>query len=1078
MNGAFERVGTTATRLSLASFAGLLAASVSAALLVLPCLAGEKQADDLIERLRRAPPKEGARTIHALVRADRAAAYEAMHRLGALGDATSLRLAESLAAAYADVFGDRRPAGRIAVFRAWTPEERAERAEAVQRKKAAKEDYSDARPESALEKFESALATFERIGDEREVAWCTNAIAGVKVNIFGGEKAIGALREARDVVERVGDLRLLSVVENNLGVAYRAVGDLDSARSAIERSLVLTRELGDRAEEGRSLGTLAVIVGAQGDSDAELSLHQQATAIARESGDAETEALERLNLCRLHRDRGNPAGAVAECRRAAEIARRAGVASTEADASASLSLVLRELGRTEEGHRWLERARKLAASAESADLQATVACIRTMTLVEEGNAEAAIPILDAEVSSVRASGGLGLLSIILECRASALFDLGRYDDAMVDLRAAVEAATQSSDLSLLAWRRYYLGANLALLGDFPEALAELESASSLLGKTKSELGRCRVLRSLGFVRERSGDREEARKALEEALRCSTETGQAVDRATSLIDLANLDLRVGAAGAEAAVSRLEVAATLYHEQRNPAGWTECELLAAHAHLLSGNLPAARGLLDRLAPLGPTKRGASNEWRYQFLSARLSALEGDRAGAIRRCERAVAEVERARSGVRRPPWRAAILDDRIEPYRELVRLYLDNGEVENAYRVARLGKARDFAQKLVPPSFEDDAGTRGGEPIPPWSLPVVPSSQLRAVLRDREVLVDYFVLNDRVVAFVARRDGLKARRLTAPPAVVREIADLARYPGRPDPADAPVTAAWRQAMTRLGAALLDPLATDLANADEVLVVANEWLHSVPFPALRFDGRPMIEGRNVSLLPAAEALFSRRRAGSSARGMVALGDPDIGGRGTRLPGAAAEVLRVAALVPGAAWTRTGAEATETAYRARAPSSEWIHLAAHGRTDRLTPSRSRIELASDGGTDGGLTAEEIAARPIAARLVVLSGCDTGADVGLTGGDAPGDEREGLVRAFLKAGASSVVASLWEMDDATSADVLPELYRKLSPDLRPAAALGRLQRAMLRGEVRGADGRALDHPFYWAGLTVYGAGR
>lgn len=1053
-----------------------LTALLAAGLLAIPCLAGEQQADDLIEKARAARAGGSSRAIGLLVRGDRVAAYEAIHRLGAIGDHASIQLALAIATAYADVYADRRPLERIPVFRSWSSAQRASRAEAVRLKKDAMGEYADGRPETALGKFETALATFTRIGDEREVAWCRNAIAGTKVVLSGGDEAIRGLEVARNEIERVGDLRLLGVVEHNLGLALRGSGDLPAAKDSLERSLKLARDMGDRREEAHSLTSLGVVVGALGDVDQEISYQRQAASIARDVEDGETEALARQNLAVVHRDRGEMPSAVAEFRKAAEIARRIGADSAEADAASQLSLLLRELGRTAEARGWLARAEVIAEAAQSATLRSQVACIKTMALIEEGSAEAAMPILDASVAETRQAGDPGQLSIILECRAFGLYYLGRYEEAVADQRAAADAASQSSDVGLEAWRRQSLGAYLAILGDLPGALVELEAAAALHERTKSKLGRCRTLGILGALRDRAGDHERARKDLEEALRCATESGQAGDRAAGLYDLANLELKAGPSGAQAALARLREASEIFTRQKNPGSYTECELLAAHANLLAGNRGAAKEILDRIAHLGRAKRTPHNEWRYQYLRARVAVLDGNRAAAIRSCERAVDEVERVRSGVRPPPWRAAILDDRIEPYRELVRLHLETDDLEKAYRTARLGKARDFARRLVPPSLGDDGPNAVASPR--WAESVAQVSRLRALLRQREVLLDFFVLNDRVVVFVVKREGIAARRLSADPATLRALAEVARYPGRPDRADDPVTGAWRRATARLGTALLDPLAHDLGEADEVLVVPNAWLHSVPFPALSYEGRPLVERRTVALLPAAEALFSRRPPRRPGAGLLALGDPDIGGRGTTLPGAEFEIRRVASLASGSTWVRTGAEATEAAYVLRAPRSEYIHLAAHGRIDPLTPLRSRIELAGGGGADGRLTAEEIAALPVTASLVVLSGCETGSDVALAGGDSPGDEREGLVRAFLKAGAGTVVASLWETDDVVSADVFPEIYRGLSFRSNPAAAVSRLQRDMIQGVLRGAESQRLDHPFHWAGIVVYGAGR
>src|SRR5439155_17976655 len=118
------------------------------------------------------------------------------------------------------------------------------------------------------------------------------------------------------------------------------------------------------------------------------------------------------------------------------------------------------------------------------------------------------------------------------------------------------------------------------------------------------------------------------------------------------------------------------------------------------------------------------------------------------------------------------------------------------------------------------------------------------------------------------------------------------------------------------------------------------------------------------------------------------------------------AREVRRVAEIWGAGSVVATGSEASEAMLAQRAPGAEVLHIAAHGRIDRITPWRSRLDLAAGGGADGRLTAEEIAASGLGAARVVLSGCETAAESAVARDEAPGDEREGLVRAFLRAGA------------------------------------------------------------------------
>ncbi len=101
-----------------------------------------------------------------------------------------------------------------------------------------------------------------------------------------------------------------------------------------------------------------------------------------------------------------------------------------------------------------------------------------------------------------------------------------------------------------------------------------------------------------------------------------------------------------------------------------------------------------------------------------------------------------------------------------------------------------------------------------------------------------------------------------------------------------------------------------------------------------------------------------------------------------------------------------------------------------------------------------------EITARPLRARLVVLSGCET-----LEGRLYQGEGMMGLARAFLVAGAHDVVATRWPVGPAT-ADLMGEFYRRLAAGARPSEALQGAKRTL-----RAASATA--HPFYWAGFTL-----
>jgi CHAT domain-containing protein len=159
--------------------------------------------------------------------------------------------------------------------------------------------------------------------------------------------------------------------------------------------------------------------------------------------------------------------------------------------------------------------------------------------------------------------------------------------------------------------------------------------------------------------------------------------------------------------------------------------------------------------------------------------------------------------------------------------------------------------------------------------------------------------------------------------------------------------------------------------------------------------------------------------------------------------------------------------------ASREKATSNElsryrFVHFATHGVIDDSHPNLSGIVLsmydARGHEQDGFLRLHDIYSLDLPAELVVLSACNTG-----LGRDVRGEGFIGLVRGFMYAGAARVVASLWRVDDQSTAELMKRFYRgMLRENLSPAAALRAAQVEMSKYERWSA-------PYYWAGFVLQG---
>ena len=185
--------------------------------------------------------------------------------------------------------------------------------------------------------------------------------------------------------------------------------------------------------------------------------------------------------------------------------------------------------------------------------------------------------------------------------------------------------------------------------------------------------------------------------------------------------------------------------------------------------------------------------------------------------------------------------------------------------------------------------------------------------------------------------------------------------------------------------------------------------------------------------------------------------------------LPSSADEVRIAEAAFPGQKVdSLTGRSATEAAFKAeRLTQYRVIHLAVHGFADSTFPERAALILLSDpaAGEDGFLQASEIVQLRFDAQLVVLSACETAA------GPLQGQEGiANLSRAFLLAGARSVISTLWQVDDDASLFLMKHFYEHLSRNQSPALSLTAAKRDMLRTFGR----RAVSYE--WAAFTIEGA--
>jgi len=186
-------------------------------------------------------------------------------------------------------------------------------------------------------------------------------------------------------------------------------------------------------------------------------------------------------------------------------------------------------------------------------------------------------------------------------------------------------------------------------------------------------------------------------------------------------------------------------------------------------------------------------------------------------------------------------------------------------------------------------------------------------------------------------------------------------------------------------------------------------------------------------------------------------------------RLPYSGTEVTEISSSFPDAEKViYLGERASEEAVKKENLSNyKYIHFATHGIIDQKIASRSGIVLTLDENPDedGFLQMNEILNLKLDADLVTLSACQTG-----LGRLRKGEGIVGLTRAFMYAGTPSVVVSLWNINDRSTANFMKDFYSFLKEGSRTAESLRLSKLEMLKSRRK-----LYQHPFYWAPFVLIG---
>jgi CHAT domain-containing protein/tetratricopeptide (TPR) repeat protein len=910
----------------------------------------------------------------------------------------------------------------------------------------ANELSAEATPESwakAADKLHEAISHFETAREDAARGQAAYSLAYVQYGprdqytaaVRACEIAAEAFGRADDDVGVHNAATLRAAAEIELASSMKADTQRAEQRALyaeVDRRLAdsakffTARKLGIRAEYAVNMRAVRAV--SMGDYESAAPLFRQAVEMARTNEDVREQAQSLANLAAVHIYLGHVAQAAQEYEALLPLIDRTAQPYQYALTLGNFGFALIALG---------DFDRALALHAEALDIYAR--------LGEE----------DERAVELAALGGL-------------YFRMGDAQRALDTLEAAIFAQERISDIAGLAGTLRVAG-NVASALDRHRAALDYLERSARIDANPQSVARTRVLvagemRAIGKLEAaeaqlegplRSQDELVLSNALEERARIRLARGE---QRAAIDDLRHADAGYANLGLE--INRIDTSSAL-----------------SQALLSTGDVSGAIASADEaIGIVGRIRvKSANPEWRARFLSSRYSPYEARIAAAFaEEGENAtwhafrIAEDVRARSLADELTVGTNSALRNVDPREDELRARLTSLQLRLESRIQRQesGESGTFSiQRAIAETRAqlDAIRTRGGVAARASSLPESLALVKSRIPRDTAVLA-YFVGDSGGYAWLLTRDALRSARLPGRKPLEQLIlaAQREERSGKPDGTSA------RELGRKLLADLLDGV-----DERRLLILADGPLNSVPFASLPVspagDGL-LVDRFTIGNAPSLALAMATPTHGPSRNTRVAVVSdpiyaPDDGrlrlalnGAGhnmrgpappspnnlTRLPYSALEASAVAKAFGADDTIRLSGFDAVPSRVMQLPGKDLavLHFATHAVARADSPDQSALYL-SEYAPDGTLlpvsrlTPSDIARSGLRADLVVLSGCATG-----DGSALRGEGVLGLTYGFLANGSHSVVASLWPIEDASTARFMNEFYRAYREYGRAADAL------------------------------------
>ena len=936
-----------------------------------------------------------------------------------------------------------------------------------------------ARQEALAVRLRSARELREA-NDLSKAAQVLNEAGRLQLKLNLPQESLATFQESLALTDQVENKIARVDALNGAAAAYLHTGKYEDARPLIQQAITASEQNNYALGRAEAMLLLSVCENFTNHSQA-LKTANDALALWQTTGNTRGIIRSHLKVATYQYAQNSLDEATQSNETARTLANQAGFKELEAEALVSLGFIEYRKGTWSGVTKYLWDAGKLFEADSDPFMMTRILGTIAEAYLESGQLEIALQKYEEALEYVRKSKRPRAVTIVKWSIGRILFFAGKYPEALDKFQETLREAESLKEPALLGMCHEFLGRTEAAMGNHASALQNLEAAITFYTTSDNpmEIARSRAL--VGQVYENSERLVEAREFYRQALQTFESHSDRLNQSATLFALGRLEMK--SRNYEIAETHLRKSIEVTENMRRTS--TSLDLTAAFSATVHDRYQLyVQCLMRNHREPGSTSRVAQAFEMSESARARSLAelLRVNNTDLLSNLDPELSKKERSlRQRLRmKEDERVALLRKRYEKS-QLEKLDVEQEQLSTEYKnvLATINQRYPAFEQLTQPQS--------------WNLRRI---QEEVIGDDNTILLEFLLGPEKSYLWAVTRTSITSHELPSQSVItdaVKKVYELLKEPPKPENKNAS-----DQATKELAEMILSPVADQLQK-QRIIVAADDALNYIPFQILPVgpNAEPLVAQHEVINVPSASILGELRkesaRRGSRNKVLAAFGNPvfanqrqDVqiaSSRGIEIKGDSGDLTSIGRLFYSAREIENlrevaSAEQTYAATESDATRDQLLkldlsqfailHFATHGFLRPSSPENSGLVLSTldrEGKTvEGFVGLQDIYSLRAPVDLVVLSACQTG-----LGKDIRGEGLIGLTRGFMYAGATSVIATVWKVEDEATAELMKRFYTELLKNKKTPSEALRLAQNSIRQEPQWSA------PHYWAGFTLQG---